>query len=111
MLQKAIELKEEIDRLTMLEDMDMDSLSFVGMRMGQTVERLEEALQRDFKAKESVKGLKWACLECSWCSINNPMKADRVCCNPESEHYNTLFSEAKAKRKTCTFVNAIKEAV
>ena len=41
------------------------------------------------------------CNECYWCSSNDSLSDDMVCCNQKSENYNKIFSEEESKTKNC----------
>ena len=54
MLQKAINLKDELESLNQVDDWDSESLSYAHMRAGQMVIRLKECLVYDYCVEMNV---------------------------------------------------------
>lgn len=41
------------------------------------------------------------CIDCYWSAQNAALRADRVCCNKESDRYNQVVAEEEARVSGC----------
>ena len=41
------------------------------------------------------------CSECYWCTLNNSIGNEMVCCNQASENYNKIFTKEETETMDC----------